>query len=385
MLQNDDVEVRVKVEDTQGLNDLSSVILNLKEVGLKDSFNLYDDGLHFDLKANDGIFGNKFKVPIDAISGEYKLLLTAEDKAGNKALKNIWFGVMKKDTTSIPPGIPKFFSIGTATTTSEFSWMINNGNECWDAGYQYLTWGWWNWYSGGFVKRFCDNAERSGYIPVLSLYLFQSGAQSFGCSGSEYEKIFCAINNSSLMNEFWNRFIQMCKEAKSSYAKKIIFHIEPDMLGYLQQRAIKENKNPSTISAYVGDSKYQNNLEGMHQRMVDLVREHCSDRGYIAWHASLWGNIISLKDNTEKFLNVDSLAKSTTDFLMRCSPSCDLIFADWSDRDAGYDDIWWDKKNLSVPNFTRAILFNNLISYYSKKKVVLWQIPIGNESLPNRP
>ncbi|MBU2585356.1 MAG: hypothetical protein KKH32_08490, partial [Bacteroidetes bacterium] len=380
----DELSAQIRLEDSDGLGDISKVSLNLSELKSGTEFILYDDGVHSDNKSGDGIFGNKFKILSDTKSGEYKILVNVEDKKGNKSLRKIWFGVMQNTGDTIPNGIPKYFSIGTGTSSSTLAWQTSNGNECWDMGYQYLTWGWWNWYAGGFVKRFCDDAKRRGYIPIIPIYLFQSGADGYGCTGSEYDKTFCTINNAAMMNEFWKRFIQMCDEAKSSLASRVIFHIEPDMLGYLQQRAINEKKDPTTITAIVGDLRYSNTLRGMHKRMVDLVREQTGGKGLIAFHASLWGNISSLKDNTEKNLNVDSLAKSTADFLIQCSPDFDLVFTDWSDRDAGFDGVWWDKKNTSVPNFSRVILFNNLISHYTGKKTILWQIPVGNEKLPNK-
>lgn len=378
------IKINVKVSDSDGLSDIKNVILDCKEIMSNFQINLYDDGNHNDYLNNDGIYGNEFNLPENSLIGEKRIYVIAEDNSGKKASQEIWVGVMKFDSIPIPQGLPNYLAIGTATTSSNLSWQTNNGNECWDMGYQYITWGWWNWYYE-FVKRFCDDAYRRGYIPVIPLYLFQTGASDFGCNGSEYDKIFCAINNSSLMTEFWNRFIQMCQEAKRSLAPKIIFHIEPDMLGYLQQRCIKENKSPDQIPAFVNDSKYPNNLVGMHQRMIDLVREHCPDKGLIAFHASLWGNIVSLKDNEEKILDLENLASNTANFLLQLSQDFDLIFIDWSDRDAGYDGVWWDKKNTSVPNFTRVMMFTNYLSYFTKKKIILWQIPIGNEFLPNIP
>lgn len=380
----DRILIKARVTDSDGLNDIKKVTLDCTEILNGFEVQLFDDGNHNDNLSNDGIFGNEIVSPSNSTTGEKRIYVVVEDNSGKRASQEIWVGVMQYDSIPVPKGLPKYLSTGTATTSSNLSWQTNNGNECWDMGYQYITWGWWNWYSE-FVKRFCDDAYRRGYIPVIPLYLFQTGASDFGCSGNEYEKIYCAINNSNLMTEFWNRFIQMCQEAKKSFAQKVIFHIEPDMLGYLQQRCIKENKTPDQIPAYVNDFKYPNNLTGMHQRMIDLVREYCPDKGLIAFHASLWGNIVSLKDNEEKILNIENLARNTANFLLQLSPDFDLIFMDWSDRDAGFDGIWWDKKNTSVPNFARVLMFTNYLSTFTKKKVVLWQIPIGNESLPNIP
>lgn len=380
----DSVNVKINVNDSDGLNDIKSVEIDCNEIvsGLK--FQLYDDGNHNDYLNNDGIFGNTIYFPSNSSIGEKRLNVVVEDFSEKKAFQEIWVGVLKYDSIPIPEGMPKYLSIGTGTTTSNLSWQTNNGNQCWDLGYQYITWGWWDWYSE-FVKRFCDDTYRRGYIPVIPLYLFQTAPESFGCSGNEYDKIYCTINNSSLMTEFWNRFIQMCQEAKNSFAPKVIFHIEPDMLGYLQQRCINENKTPSQIPAFVNDSRYENNLIGMHKRMIDLVREYCPQKGLIAFHASLWGNIVSLKENEEKFLDIESLARNTANFLNQLSSDHDLIFMDWSDRDAGFDGVWWDKSNISLPNFSRVLMFTNYLSSFANKKIVLWQIPIGNEFLPNQP
>lgn len=381
---NDEIVVTAKVFDSDGLDDIKNVILDCNSILNGLAFQLFDDGKHNDFSGNDGIFGNKIKLPTRLSDGEYIISVKVEDKSGKKAYKEIWIGIMKPVSEAIPIGLPKYLSIGTATTTSNLSWQTQNGNDCWDMGYQYITWGWWNWYTE-FVKRFCDDAHRRGYIPVISIYKFQTTPSEYGCNGGEYEKIYCAINNPTIMTEFWKRFIQMCKEAYRSFASKVIFHIEPDMLGYLQQRSIKENIEPSQISAYVNDPRYANNLTGMHQRMIDLVREHCPEKGLIAFHASLWGNIVSLKENEDKFLDIRKLAENQANFLIKLSRDFDLIFIDWSDRDAGYDQIWWDERNNSLPNFSRVLMYTNYLSIFTNKKIILWQIPIGNKSLPNLP
>lgn len=379
---SDKIKISSIISDPEYITNIKKVILDCNQIfpGLITSLSYKkEDDPSLSVI---GKFEGEVLIPENSSYGEKRITLIAEDFSGKKAFQEIWVGVMKKDTIPIPLGLPKYLAIGTATTASNLSWQTNNGNECWDMGYQYITWGWWNWHYE-FVKRFCDDAYRRGYIPVIPLYLFQTAPQEFGCTGSEYEIIYCAINNQSLMNEFWKRFIQMCQEAKRSFSQKVIFHIEPDMLGYLQQRCTNENKTPDQIPAIVNDPKYPNNLTGMHQRMIDLVREHCSNKGLIAFHASLWGNIISLKDNEEKILDLEKLAQNTADILLQLSPDFDIIFIDWSDRDAGYDEIWWDKRNTSVPNFSRVLMFTNYLSHFTKKKVILWQIPIGNENLPN--
>ncbi len=378
------VKINAKIEDEDGIMDITKVKLLCDEIVEGFSINLYDDGNHYDERKDDGIFGNQVIFPSNSQVGEKRVVLSVEDRSGKRANQEIWVGVLRNDSVPIPAGLFNYLSIGTATNTSNLSWQTNNGGDCWDMGYQYITWDWWNWHTE-FVKRFCDDAARRGYIPVISIYMLQQAPIEFGCSGSEYDKIYCAINNPAIMEIFWQKFIRMCHEIKSSLASYVIIHVEPDMLGYLQQRAINENKSPRDLTAFTGNSRYPDNLVGMHQRMIDIVQEIIPNKGLLAFHVSLWGNVISLKDNEEKYLDIKKLAEQTASFLKELSPNFDLIFMDWSDRDAGFDGVWWDKRNISFPNFSRVLMFTNYISVLTGKKVILWQIPIGNETLPNKP
>jgi hypothetical protein len=62
----------------------------------------------------------------------------------------------------------------------------------------------------------------------------------------------------------------------------------------------------------------------------------------------------------------------------------DLLVAEWSDRDAGSGlRPWWDDTNLALPRPTRAILWENALSAAAHKRVILWQMPVGNMSLDN--
>jgi len=57
---------------------------------------------------------------------------------------------------------------------------------------------------------------------------------------------------------------------------------------------------------------------------------------------------------------------------------------EWSDRDAGSGlRPWWDDTNQTLPRFTRTILWENALSAASGKRLLLWQIPMGNIGLPN--
>jgi hypothetical protein len=59
-----------------------------------------------------------------------------------------------------------------------------------------------------------------------------------------------------------------------------------------------------------------------------------------------------------------------------------------SDRDAGYyqsmgKNTWWDATNMTLPNFHQAFAWAKTVAETVGKPILWWQIPVGNESLPN--
>jgi len=62
----------------------------------------------------------------------------------------------------------------------------------------------------------------------------------------------------------------------------------------------------------------------------------------------------------------------------------DLLIVEWSDRDAGSGlRPWWDDQDQNPPRPTRALLWENALSHASDKRLLLWQMPVGNMSLNN--
>jgi hypothetical protein len=64
----------------------------------------------------------------------------------------------------------------------------------------------------------------------------------------------------------------------------------------------------------------------------------------------------------------------------------DLLFNDVLDRDAGYYQYvygdashWWDRLNVSFPNFHRWESYLGAVSSTVNRSVIVWQIPLGNQ------
>jgi hypothetical protein len=60
----------------------------------------------------------------------------------------------------------------------------------------------------------------------------------------------------------------------------------------------------------------------------------------------------------------------------------DLITVEWSDRDAGRGiRPWWDDRDAELPRPNRAILWGHLLGRQLNKRLLLWQVPVGNMDL----
>src|SRR4030095_10759591 len=96
-------------------------------------------------------------------------------------------------------------------------------------------------------------------------------------------------NDSSVVANYLAALQMAATEAKGS--KPVIFHIDPDFYGLLQQ--LKDSggpPNPDDPSSYpvaLNIPGYPNNLAGFGRRIVDLIHT-TAPNALVAPHASIW-------------------------------------------------------------------------------------------------
>jgi hypothetical protein len=104
-------------------------------------------------------------------------------------------------------------------------------------------------------------------------------------------------------------------------------------------------------------------------------------------HVSFWSAGTDIGSSTDANLDVGGTAQLTTQFLLSAglkgSPAgistWDLLSSDVADRDSGQGAPWWDPTNTLFPNFARYLSFIGDITRATGKKVVMWQVPEGNQ------
>ena len=290
---------------------------------------------------------------------------------------------MSVDASSVPLGLPRHVGFGTE---GDISHSANYINET-EYQYQYLAgdifsngWQTWNSPNGDFARRFLEQIGSSGRIPVFTYYNIVPAKKR------NQDPAFTNLADAEVMNKYfedWKRLLQICR----NYGKKVIIHVEPDLLGYLQMFQNDPTKGTIKVSeSNFGEVKaFSNDAKGFSQAIVSM-RNTYAPNVLLGWHASQWAtgyDVIKGKHNPEQ------AAIETAAYYRSLNARFDLIFSEFSDRDAGYDEIvnkklnttWSTEGNTSNGNlsdYERFRRFLKKLNRLTDQKIILWQIPIGN-------
>ena len=382
---NTAVIVRAKVADPQGAADVASVSVDASALG-RGTVALRDDGRSNDGAANDGVFGAAITIAPGTASAETSLLASARDKAGHSSSLPLGaFAILAPTDGAIPAGLPRRLGWGTNqwSGTPGQDWQVNSGVP-WDYVYQYITYEWYSdpgHWGGNFVGRFAQQAWNKGYIPVISAYLILGLPTTCGESPACYAQ---KLQNAGSVSNYLAALQMAATEARGS--KPVIFHIDPDFYGFMQQNKYSSTAaapdDPSSYPVALNVPGYANNLAGFGQRVVDVIHS-TAPNALVALQASKWST--NRDPNAVTAAEVPGLARSTAAFLNAMGGDrADLLFVEWSDRDAGSGERpWWDASNRTLPRPTRAVLWENALAAAAHKRLMLWQVPAGNINLDN--
>lgn len=277
--------------------------------------------------------------------------------------------------------LPRHFGIGLKDAQLELSWMTNSGVP-WDYRNQYLNPGWesWNSPSGSFVL----NYARQGYIPIFTWY--EIGGGSWGNPGLG---VFTStgMQSANNMKGVFASFALAMQNASASGVSPIIFHIEPDLWGFMMQA---NGWNPASTlvsvasSGYPGLSGFANNAIGYAQALVYL-RDTYAPNVLLAWNASLWGpnnGYDPTVTSPPSYATAQVTGTAVGDFYNALNAKFDMIFHDPSDADSAYKvavrgtpsgKAWWsDAAFTDYLNYIAAVYVDTGL------RSMLWQVPSGN-------
>ncbi len=376
--------VRVRASDPQGSADIASVTVDASSIG-GGNIALLDDGRSNDGLAHDGLYGTVLTVASGTPSGDRRLLVSALDQAGHQS--NLSLGalnVLALPGGTIPAVLPQRLGWGSNawSETPGQDWQVNSGVP-WNYVYQYITYGWETW-GGSFVSRFVQQAWDKNYIPVVTVYMMLAVPPNCGEGGECYAQ---KLQDASTVQNYLDSLTRAAQEAQGS--KPVIFHLEPDFYGAMQQLSNTSNRppgvqpnDPSSYPVALNKSGYANNLAGFGRYMVDLL--HATGSNILAAPGtSMWATNSDPQSVT--YTEAMQMGQDSAAFIDAMGGAqSDLLVVEWSDRDAGSGlRPWWDDTDFNTPRPTRAILWENALSSAAHKRLLLWQMPVGNMALDN--
>ncbi len=296
-----------------------------------------------------------------------------------------------------PPPLPAGLNFGLANGPSDLTWMTSSGVP-WVFRYQYLAggvntgkgWETWNTPLGQFASYYMSDSGANGYIPVFTYYELLQSNPSTGAD--ETSRDYNNLNNAATMNAYYANFALLMQKAQA-YGRQVIVHVEPDLWGYLEQRA-GPGGSPASLAAQVGSSGYADvagipdTAQGFAWALLRL-RDKYAPGVALAIHASLWASGPDLATDTRTSVDPNQVADATAAFLNASGvannpygSTFDLVFNDVADHDAAwYGDTshWWDRNNVTVPDFARWLTFMTRLRADTNRPLVVWQVPVGNQ------
>jgi hypothetical protein len=300
-----------------------------------------------------------------------------------------------------PRALPASLSFGLASEPGALTWMTSSGVP-WTYRYTYLSagvntgsgWETWNTPAGQYATYYMTDSASNGYIPVFSYYELLQSNPSVG--SNESDRNFSNLNNANTMNAYYANFVLLMQKA-GAFGGQVIVQVEPDLWGYLEQRA--GTGSAATLTAMVQSSGHPDvagipdTAQGFAGALLH-IRDKYAPNAIMATHASLWGSGVDIGTNTDTSRSPSAEADKVAAFLNSAGVASnpwgstwDLVFNDVADHDAGWFEKvggdggahWWDRQNLKLPNFAVWLQWMTELHVKTGRPLIEWQVPVGNQ------
>jgi hypothetical protein len=289
----------------------------------------------------------------------------------------------------LPAAWPKQMELGMADAPGGAATMKSTAPFAFR--YQYLAggantgggWATWNT-NGDFAKFYIQDSMANGIIPVFTYYMMLQSSPSTG--SSEGARDSSNIQNTSTMTAYYNDLKLFFQKAALFPSQPVVLHVEPDLWGYLEQLAT--NNDASTVAAKVSETGLAelaglpSNVSGFARAVIKL-RDTYAPNVIVGYHISVWGTGTDIALSNPPDATVDALGAKAAAFYNSLGANFDVAFSEFSDRDSGFyqyvygnPNAWWDSED-----FRRNVKFLGDFSTATNKRIVMWQIPLGNTKM----
>lgn len=315
-------------------------------------------------------------------------------------------GPVPPGTGNLPSAFPPYFSFGIMNspgTASTLDAMRSQNGTAFTFRYQYLTGGvntgsgWEHWQSpaGQFASSYMSESAQHGYTPAFVYYeicLSNGPHPSSYCGGHNVDQDTANLASSSTMSAYFANWVLMLQRI-GAFGKPVLVIVEPDLWGFLENAA-NGTDNAANVQASVGSSGFPdaagfpNTVQGFAWALLHM-RDKYARNAILALHASTWSAGDDIATSTSPSLDVAGMAHREANFLNSAGlfgnpagvSTWDVVSNDVADFDSAQPGgrSWWDRYNHTFPNFARYLTFIGDLSQYTRHRIVMWQVPVGNQ------
>jgi hypothetical protein len=291
------------------------------------------------------------------------------------------------DLPPLPAGWPATLGLGRADSPGQAA--ATRASAPFTFRYQYLAggvntgagWATWN-PNGDFATYYIQEAVQQGLVPVFIYYQLLQSAPHLGPDEGSQDS--SNLQNPATMTAYYQDFVLLLQKAAAFPAQLVVVDVEPDLWGFLQQRA--RGDDAATVPAQVAATgraelaDLPNTAAGFAQALVRL-RDRYAPNVRLSYELSPWGTGTDpvLADPADS--TIVALADRSAAFYRSLGAAFDLTSTDPSDRDAAYKQYvygdggggWWD-----AGDYHRHVLYVGEFVRQTGRRLLEWQIPLGN-------
>ena len=244
--------------------------------------------------------------------------------------------------------------------------------------------GWSTWADGGgsFVTGYVQDSLRNGFVPVFSLYQLQESLPGRDAA-EEPDRVRINLNDVQAMRAWFTDLRLFFTRAGAFGGSPIVLQVEPDLWGYAQRDAPGDDlgRVPAQVAATAIPelAGLPDSVAGLAQAVVRL-RDASAPNVVLGYQLSMWGTGQDIAYSDPPDSEVDALAGRASAAYASLHAAFDLVFVEYTDRDAGLRTIregstaaWWDDED-----FRRNVRFLSGVSSQIRIVLFMWQVPLGN-------
>jgi hypothetical protein len=249
-----------------------------------------------------------------------------------------------------------------------------NPNQC----------GWWGcWQSdhlppGRFVTDFVRRTEAQGAIPMFTWFNW------FYVAGRvEGPEEVAALQDGDRIRRYLDDYRHLCRTVAAEASGPVILHLEPDLWAFTR----KVDPDPTAIPVALDAAEVpecvglRGDVAGFARCLIRIGRAEIPGV-LVGIHASSWDDRADAFQNGDSTFGLAEHAAATAAYLRALGvEDADLIVVEMNHRDAGFNGVWWDPTDETLPSFRQALDWAEAVSRGTRRPHLWWQVPYGHSGL----